>query len=1163
LSNFRFCRLICAHSLAALFVSWSVAAQTVRADRVTLNAGPCVITSGPTPPNGNRVGNPCDTFIVTPPNAGAGAIWTKTSGTGTSSGWIATLAGTGTPGTLAVWTSAGAIGDSIIAQAGGVATITGAEHVTGNSTIDAALAVGGSATITGAATLRSNLDVTGATTLRADTSISGNTVLGGWIGSVSYASQVSGWRITNTGALDARYIFTDEMRAKLFAADAESVLAGSMRVTTSYSTVAQPFTCPAAGATSPLWVYDASTYGDAPVFQANHFVVIHVMTRTTFGPFTITDCVGQVSAYVDGSGANAGQQQWTFTRSAGANGGAMTGGTVVPVNQLVQDMGVSGSGYVEISAIDGTNGANSPYIQTNTWITSPIAANTTTNCRLGNLNGLTALGDYGLVCGNFTATGQFFWFSTRGVEMRNMPLTMFDNGTQVFSVDYHGPSLALGNPLPTAYAGTGANTGLWAGKDTNGTYKLRIGNPTGNRLTWDGNTLSIAGEGSGITNINGGNIQAGTISAAQISVVGNPGGAAINPNPGVSDAAFWPAVPGYTAPLVVTITDGMVGMTALRSPPGRGDTVTAQAAYPIDPNKTYRLHFWTRGLAGASGNVSLHLVPRDGNGNALGNAGIDVLPGTMPTNTWTEFHLLYGPANFPGGTRTIQIYLYINWTGTTSATGYAEAQDVRLEEATPNTLITPGAITTDKIAAKTITAANVAANSLTVAEINATGLGDNLIGNSTFEGTMAGWSLDPVAPNGGSIYLDGLGPRGPGDLVLAPTGGGGMLAEYFAVPVYGGQPYRIAFQAAPYSQVGTGLFLRIYESKSTAQVRYVRAGGGAYQPGDIGADSSTDPASFPYYNLNGGWTQFEFTYTPPPGVFWVSLAFFNYTCVSGYGNGCQSLGLDGVEMQAQIGAGRIRANSITANNIAVGTITGDRIAARTIISGNIATGTISANEIGAGTITGDRIAGGTITGSNIAGRTITAGALVANTITSNEIGVRAIVAGNIATGTLTANEIAAGTITADRMNVSSLSAINANLGNITAGNISSVTISGSTVTAGCATMNSNGITLTAGGGACNWYKFSNGTIGLSSDGGAWMYLQAQNVQVQGTGSGGYLNFTSDTTLHGANQVLLDSNNNQIHLYNSGYIQLSVSSLSGTGAGAHLCLTTDNYLQRCQ
>ena len=50
----------------------------------------------------------------------------------------------------------------------------------------------------------------------------------------------------------------------------------------------------------------------------------------------------------------------------------MTGGTIVPVNQLVQDMGVSGNGYVELSAVDGANGVNAPYIQTNTWTSAPV-----------------------------------------------------------------------------------------------------------------------------------------------------------------------------------------------------------------------------------------------------------------------------------------------------------------------------------------------------------------------------------------------------------------------------------------------------------------------------------------------------------------------------------------------------------------------------------------------------------------------------------------------------------------------------------------------------------------------------------------------------------------------------------------------------------------------
>jgi len=56
------------------------------------------------------------------------------------------------------------------------------------------------------------------------------------------------------------------------------------------------------------------------------------------------------------------------------------------------------------------------------------------------------------------------------------------------------------------------------GKDGSA-YKLRIGDPAGTRLTWDGTTLSVVGvDGDGITNIDGGNIQTNTITADKITV---------------------------------------------------------------------------------------------------------------------------------------------------------------------------------------------------------------------------------------------------------------------------------------------------------------------------------------------------------------------------------------------------------------------------------------------------------------------------------------------------------------------------------------------------------------------------------------------------------------------------------------------------------------------
>ena len=50
-----------------------------------------------------------------------------------------------------------------------------------------------------------------------------------------------------------------------------------------------------------------------------------------------------------------------------------------------------------------------------------------------------------------------------------------------------------------------------------GTPRFRIGNPAGNQLTWDGTTLTLTGNGSGLTSIAGGNITTGSITATQLA----------------------------------------------------------------------------------------------------------------------------------------------------------------------------------------------------------------------------------------------------------------------------------------------------------------------------------------------------------------------------------------------------------------------------------------------------------------------------------------------------------------------------------------------------------------------------------------------------------------------------------------------------------------------
>jgi hypothetical protein len=477
---------------AALCGAGAVCAQDqLSADRIFIGAAGCVLRSGSGTPEASVVGSVCDTFV----RSDTGDIYSKQSGTG-NTGWtiVPRL------GVANTWTA--------------YQTFTPGVLLANGSSSSPSLSYSAESTIgwyrAGAADVR--LASNGIDWLRANGTL-GMLVpatFGSTAGTSNYVSQTTGWRIDAAGAADVRYLYTDEMRAKLFTADLESVLAGSQRVTKSYSTVSQTFTCPATGSTATLWVFDSPTFGDAAVFVSGDSVVLHSMTRTGFGPFTIGDCVGVVTVYADGTGGNAGQQSWTFTRNTSTNGGSMTGGTSVAVNQLVQDMGTTGNGYVETTAFDGTANANAPYMQIVTWATSPIAANLTTRCRVGNLKGITSTTEYGMLCGNFSGNA-YVRLSDQNAEIRGIPLKLFDGATETVRIDPTVPSIALGNPLPSAY---GTGTGVWMGKDT-GAYKFRVGNPAGNQLTWDGSALTV----TGTINASSGTIGGFTIGASSLSAL--------------------------------------------------------------------------------------------------------------------------------------------------------------------------------------------------------------------------------------------------------------------------------------------------------------------------------------------------------------------------------------------------------------------------------------------------------------------------------------------------------------------------------------------------------------------------------------------------------------------------------------------------------------------
>lgn len=361
-------------------------------------------------------------------------------------------------------------------------------------------AIGGTLGVTGASTLAalsattgsfsSTLGVTGAATFAANT------------GATSFASRTTGWRISTAGDADVRSLFVDNLSARTFTADLEQVIVGSQRVTKSSSTISQAFTCPALGGTSTLWVDDIPSAPNLRVFASGDAVSIRNFSRSDGDSdgnldLSLSDCVGVVTSYADGSSGNEGQQSWTFTRNTGANGGGMTASTVVAVKTLALDYGTTGMGFAEVSAVDGSEGQNAPYYQLATWTTAPIAANTSVRCRLGNLSGAygysAGSGIFGLVCGDSAATNVTV-DPTNGFRIRS-------GTTSKFAADTSG-NLSLTGDLAMGTAGvirSGATaldtaTGYWLAHNA-GTPQFRIGTMSGGTLSkgirWDGTNIKL------------------------------------------------------------------------------------------------------------------------------------------------------------------------------------------------------------------------------------------------------------------------------------------------------------------------------------------------------------------------------------------------------------------------------------------------------------------------------------------------------------------------------------------------------------------------------------------------------------------------------------------------------------------------------------------------
>jgi len=700
-----------------LLAATSAGAQTVAADQIRLNHGPCYERSGSGTPEGVQAGNPCDLWHDT----ATGLIYKKILGAGTT-GWYRMVGPTSAPcSSFAGCVAAQLTLDTTLFQqqlrtdhAYTLRTFANTDggHVeayNGTGWIPAKV-FGGPTQLQGG-----GVHIGQASTL--DPGV-GNADVDGYIGQPGFASQTTGWRIDQTGAADFRYLYTDELIAKSFITDLEQALAGGQIISKSVAQVGAPFTVPAPGSISTLTVKDLPSAPDMAVFESGDAIRIRTFSRAS-GSLTITDGWGTVTSYAD---LADGLQTWQFTRAI-ANGGSMTTGTVIAVDALVLDYGVSGNGFSEVNAIDGLYGVNSPYTQIVTWSgDTPIAANQTVRERCGNLRGITSVtGEYGCIFGTYAATnGRYIKASTEGLDLHGVDLALWNGSTKVMALDHLTPYFSMGTPAPTSYT---SGTGCWSGLDA-GVFKWRCGDPSGSTqiISWDGVQLTVAG-----------NIVVTGTSIDASSVLGVPG-ATVNS--------------GAARGLLGIDSNGNPLLPHTATPSGSGLFLGSDhlGYYASAAWKTYMDNTGGFYLGGSSGALQW-------NGTSL------TITGTLAGNGASI-------TSIAGGNIT---------TGSITATQIA-ANTITAAKIAANT------ITASQIAAGTITATELAAGSVTASKINVSTL-DAITANmgTVTAGTITGVTISgsTITAGGGALTMDGS-----GFLLTAGSGTANMLRWTDGTEIY-------------------------------------------------------------------------------------------------------------------------------------------------------------------------------------------------------------------------------------------------------------------------------------------------------------------------------------------------------------------------------------------
>jgi len=563
--------------------------------------------------------------------------------------------------------------------------------------------------VTSTADLKGNIsDSTGNLTFNDSADILDNLNLGSaageYVRSANYVSRTTGWQADYGGNADFRDLFSDQLKVKLFTVEQTQAVNGSMQWTKSVtelageSTVAGAVTCPTLGAAETYWFRDFPNAANIRVFQANDYVSIRTLSWADSGTdgaaeLNVSDCIGVVTAYADGTAGNDGYQSWTFTRPAGANGGSMAGGTSIPLKVQALNYGVTADGVLEATVTDGSNNVNAPYFGVKKWTTSPIAANFTALARFGQLRGITGTDEYGIFAGpSYNAVnGQFFRASDQNFDLHGIDFSLWDadSANIIMRRNSGNPYFAVGNPAPTTYA---SGEGIWQGSDS-GTYKFRIGNPGGNLLAYDSGTDILSVTGS----ITAGSGAIGGWSIGTSALTSGSGATTVGLDSGGTNPAIYAgsATPG-SAPFRVTNAGAVTATNAtvtgsIQTTANCGSASTWCGIFDsnglkwYDSNNVLRVQLsstW-KGVAVQSSTFS-DIYDKEGNFEFMGPSGSVGIFGTtaFENAAHTVKHVKLTTRNaYATGASTKAAYLHITaeGTNTSNATDSETAGGARIE----------------------------------------------------------------------------------------------------------------------------------------------------------------------------------------------------------------------------------------------------------------------------------------------------------------------------------------------------------------------------------------------------------------------------------------------------------------------------------------------------